>query len=172
MFKWGGYPAYVTDMRDCGLLNEGGCSTSIEKSLYDEKTQCGASVSSMYNESDGIITVTAGIVSGKEQEYRLAVYVIEDKVVGKQTLSTGEVQKDYIHRHVVRKMLSASMKGDNIGTLPARRSEIRKYSFKPDASWSKDNLSVAVLLIDAEGKVNNMAICAAVNGFMDYGQKK
>lgn len=172
MFKWGGYPAYVTDMRDCGLLNEGGCSTSIEKSLYDEKTQCGASVSCRYNESDGIITVTAGIVSGKEQEYRLAVYVIENKVVGKQTLSTGEVQKDYIHRHVVRKMLSASVKGDNIGTLPARRSEIRKYSFKPDASWNKDNLSVAVLVIDAEGKVNNMAICAAVNGFMDYGQKK
>lgn len=171
IFKWGGYPAYVTDMRDCGLLNEGGCSASIEKSLYDEPTQCGASVSSKFNESDGTFTVRAGVISGKEQEYRLAIYVVEDKVIGDQTLPTGEVQEDYSHRHVVRKMLSASVKGDNIGVLPISRSESKEYSFEADGSWNKDNLSVAVLVIDAEGKVNNMAICAAVNGSMDAAKE-
>ena len=33
-------------------------------------------------------------------------------------------------------------------------------------------LSVAVLAINESGKVNNMAICSAMDGKMDYGYKK
>lgn len=172
LFKWGGYPAYVTDMRDCGLLNEGGCSTSIEKSLYDETTHCGASVQCTYNKTDGTVSVKAGVLSGKEGSYAVAVYVVEDKVIGKQLLGTGEMQQDYTHRHVVRKMLSSSVKGDELGKMAFGLEESKAYSFKVEEGWNIENLSVAVLAINESGKVNNMAICSAMDGKMDYGYKK
>lgn len=170
IFKWSGYPAYVTDMRDCGLLNEGGCSSSIEKSLYDERTFCTASVSCSYNASDATVTVNGSVLSGQEMEYRMAAYVIEDKVIGEQTLGTGEVQKDYTHRHMVRKMLSSAVKGDKLGTLAVSKAGQKTYTFKVEDGWNLQNLSVAVLAIDKDGKVNNMAICAADGGEMGYGK--
>jgi hypothetical protein len=172
IFKWSGYPAYVTDMRDCGLLNEGGCSSSIEKSLYDERTFCTASVSCSYNASDATVTVNGSVLSGQEMEYRMAAYVIEDKVIGEQTLGTGEVQKDYTHRHMVRKMLSSAVKGDKLGTLAVGKAGQKTYTFKVEDGWNLQNLSVAVLAIDKDGKVNNMAICAADGGEMGYGKIK
>ena len=170
IFKWGGYPAYVTDMRDCGLLNEGGCSSTIEKSLYEESTFCTASVSSSYKAADGTVTVTGKVLSGKEMEYRMAAYVIEDKIIGKQTLGTGEVQQDYTHRHVVRQMLSSSVKGDKIGNLAAGKEGQKAFTFEVKPEWRLENLSVAILAIDKDGKVNNMAICPADGGTMNYGK--
>ena len=172
VFKWSGYPAYVTDMRDCGLINEGGCSSSIERSLYDLPTHCAASVECAYDEGSSQVTVDAKIFSEKAMDYRLAAYVVEDKVSGKQTLSTGEIQEDYVHRHMVRKMLSADIRGDNMGSIPSGSEASKKYSFKTESGWNIANLSVAVLAIDKDGHVNNMAICAANGGKMEYKERK
>lgn len=172
MFKWSGYPAYVTDMRDCGLLNEGGCSSSIEKSLYDVPTHCAAAVECHYDSTLTQVNVEAKIFSEKTMDYRLAAYVIEDKVVGKQTLSTGEIQEDYIHRHMVRKMLSADVRGDKLGNIQAENEATKTYCFKMEKSWNIENLAVAVLAINKDGEVNNMAICPADGGKMNYIERK
>ena len=42
------------------------------------------------------------------------------------------------------------------------------YSFTVEEDWSLENLSVAVLILDKDSHVNNMAICAADGGKMDY----
>ena len=166
IFKWTGYPAFVTDMRDVGLLNEGGCDDSIETSLYDVPTHSSVAVSSTVNGTTA--TLDAKIISQSSMNYRIAAYVVEDKVKGEQTQSTGQVQKDYTHRHVVRKMLSANVRGDNMGDISAGTEKSKTYTFEIDPSWNLANLSVAVLAIDKDGHVNNMAHCAVDGGSMNH----
>lgn len=168
IFKWSAYPAYVTDMRDMGLLNDGGCDMTIEKSLYDVPTHCGVAVESAYDPETGTVTVDARLASGKTMNYRLAAYVVEDKVKGPQTLGTGQVQSDYTHRHMVRKMLSSTVLGDGLGEVVSGKEAAKTYTFAVDPSWNIDNLTVAVLAIDEAGHVNNMAECAADGGKMEY----
>lgn len=168
IFRWSGYPAYVVDMRKdaVGSLNEGGCGTRIEESLYDLDTHCGVSVA---NSADGAeVSVSARIFSERTMDYRVAAYVIEDKVVGEQLLGTGAVQDDYVHRHVVRRMLSSDVRGDRLGNVMTGAEAEVSYVFSIEDGWNLENLSVAILAIDDEGQVNNMAVCAADGGSMDY----
>lgn len=166
MFGWGGYPAYVTDMRDMGILNDGGCAGSIEKSLYDSPTCCGVAVSSSCDA--GKVTVNAEVFADKTMNFRIAAYVIEDKIKGEQTMGTGNVEKDYTHRHVVRKMLSSSVRGESLGRISAGTEKEATFEFEVEEGWNLENLSVAVLAIDEAGHVNNMAVCAADGGTMEY----
>lgn len=168
MFGWGGYPAYVTDMRDVGLLNEGGCEASIKRSLEESATHCGVSVSSTYDQDKGQASVVAKLFAERGMNYRVAAYVVEDKIKGRQTQSTGSVKDDYTHRHVVRKMLSSDVRGDNVGEVKAGNEVSMSFVFDVEPSWNLDNLTVAILAIDDKGHVNNMAVCEVNGGFMDY----
>lgn len=158
-FNVSGYPYYVTDMRadDSGELRGNGCSDSIYKSLYETETFCGPSVTCRYDADSGKITATAKVIAEKAMEFRLAAYVVEDKVVAEQTLGTGSKDKNYPHRHVVRKMLSADYSGDRLGQIAAGGEVVKEYSFTADSSWNLDNVTVVVLAIDADGEVNNSA---------------
>lgn len=168
IFKWVGYPAFVVDMREDGVgsLNEGGCGAQIEKSLYDIGTHCGVSVSCVLE--DGKAKVDAKVFSERTMDYRIAAYVIEDKIVGEQMQGTGTVQDDYVHRHVVRKMLCADVRGDKLGSIKAGEEEDASFGFDVEEDWNVENLSIAVLAIDDNGHVNNMAVCAADGGETDY----
>lgn len=168
MFGWSGYPAYVTDMRDVGLLNEGGCDTSIEKSLYETDTHCGVSVSSVLDAGSGKAAVSAKVFAERTMTYRIAAYVVEDKVIGEQKMGTGSVNANYTHRHVVRKMLSSNVRGESLGNVAADSEVEKSFEFVVEEGWNIDNLSVAVLAIDKDGHVNNMAVCAVNGGEMDY----
>lgn len=170
IFKWSGYPAYVVDMREdmVGLLNEGGCGTEIDNSLYESVTHCGAAVSCVYDEASKEVTVNARMYSELTMNYRIAAYVVEDKVVGEQTQSTGEVDADYTHRHMVRHMLSSNVRGDALSQVAAGTEAQKKYTFTVADDWNIENLSVAVLIMDDKGHVNNMATCQVDGGLMDY----
>lgn len=144
---------------------------SIEKSLYEMETHCGAALKcTSVDNGNGAINVTADarMFSEKTMEYRMAVYVVEDKVRGEQILWNNEVDEDYVHRHVVRKMLSSNIAGDDLGNVTSGSEVTRKYEFTVDSTWCADNLSVAVLILDQNGNVNNMAICSCLDGEMDY----
>ena len=169
-FEISDYPAYVTDMRDAGGLSGSGCRLSIEKSLYETRTHSGVAVSC--EAVEGGYEVSARIFSEKDMEYRVAVYLVEDKVVAWQTVSGNVRDEDYVHRHVVRQMLSASVGGDALGMVAYGTEKACSYRFVPDPSWRMENLTVAVLAIDADGHVDNMAVCAAEGGTTDYELKK
>ena len=164
IFGWGGYPAYVTDMRDVGLLNEGGCAATIEKSLTKSLTHCAVAIECDYDAEAGEVNAKARLFSELSSAYRFAAYIVEDKVVGEQKGITG----NYTHRHVVRAMLSSNVRGDGLGEVAAGTEAEKTYSFKVDPQWNLENLSVAVLAIDKDGHVNNMAQCAVNCGKMDY----
>lgn len=150
------YPYYLTDMRDGGELRGNGCSDSVMKSLYETETFCGPSVSCEYDAASGTVEVTAKVISEKTMEYRIAAYVVEDKVIAEQTLGTG-TQQDYVHRHVVRRMLSADWAGDRLGEIAAGEEGRKTWSFTLDPSWNQQNVTVAVLAIGPDRQVNNMA---------------
>ena len=101
-------------------------------------------------------------------DYRIAAYVVEDKVVGEQMQSTGQVDKSYTHRHMVRKMLSSNVRGDSLSEVAAETEVEKTYTFEVADDWNVENLSVAVLILDDKGHVNNMATCAVDGGNMDY----
>lgn len=168
IFSWDGYPAYVTDMRDVGLLNEGGCRLSIEKSLEESVTHCGVGVECVYDVQTATARVNAKVFSELTSDYRVAAYVVEDKVIGEQTEATGTIRKDYIHRHVVRSMLSSDVRGDSVGEVVSGTESKKAYTFTVDEEWDLDNLSVAVLAINKDGQVNNMAVCSVNGGKMEY----
>ena len=65
-------------------------------------------------------------------------------------------------------MLTSDVKGDSLGNLDAEEETTRSYSFAADDDWDISNLSIAVLAIDKDGHVNNMAYCKADGGVMDY----
>lgn len=169
MFNCGGYPAYIVDMRDAGILNGGGCGDAIEISLYEDELHSSVSVSSVFDQASGKVNVEAKVYSEKAMEYKLAAYVIEDRIIGEQAQADGSVDKEYMHRHVVRSMLSSSVRGDDLGNVAVGKEAVRSFTFTPDAQWKIEDLSVAVLAIDADGHVNNMAICAVDGGRMEYG---
>lgn len=171
IFGWGGYPAYVTDMRDVGLLNEGGCAATIEKSLYESSTHCAVAVSSTYDAETKTAKVDARVFAELTSDYKMAAYVVEDKIVGEQKESTGTVRADYTHRHVVRSMLSSDVKGDSLGEIVAETEAEKSWTFTVPEDWNMDNLTVAVLAIDKDGHVNNMATCAVNGGKMEYEYK-
>ena len=151
------YPYYLTDMRDSGELNGNGCSDSIYKSLYETETFCGPSVSCVYDEASGDVSVAAKVISEKTMEFRLAVYVVEDKVVGEQLQGTGTMDKKYSHRHVVRKMLSSDYMGDRLGEIVSGNQAEKSYSFTLDPAWNPANVSVVILAIGPDGQVSNSA---------------
>jgi hypothetical protein len=55
-----------------------------------------------------------------------------------------------------------------MGEIPAGSEKSRTYTFEIDPSWNLANLSVAVLAIDKNGHVNNMAQCAVDGGSMGH----
>lgn len=170
IFAWVDYPAYVTDMRDCGSLSGSGCRLSIEKSLYDIPTHCGVAVSCV-KDNEGF-KATARLSSENTMEYRMAAYVVEDKVIAEQTVSGNVKDENYVHRHVVRKMLSSSVAGDKLGVVSRGEEKSVNYDFELDPAWNADNATVVILAIDMEGHVNNMAICEVDGGNTDYEERK
>lgn len=170
LFGWTDYPSYVTDMRDCGSLSGSGCRMSIEKSLYETVTHSGVAVSCAGD--GGKYKATAKLFSESPMEYRMAAYLVEDKVIAEQTVSGNVKDEDYVHRHVVRKMLSSSVSGDALGAVDEGEEVTRSYEFELDPSWNVQNMTVAVLAIDNQGYVNNMNLCAVNGGNADYEERK
>ena len=141
--------------------------SDIDKALYDNPVHCAAAVECSCD-SDGQVKVSAKMFSEMKSSYSIAAYVIEDKIIGRQTMPNTQVDQNYTHRHVVRKMLSGSINGDSLGEVEAGKEAEKEYSFTIEEGWKKENLSVAVLVITQKGKVGNMAVCAADGGKMDY----
>jgi thiol-disulfide isomerase/thioredoxin len=164
------YPSYLTDMRESGSLSGSGCRLSIETSLYESQTHSSVAIASQV--ADGVCKVDAKLFSEKSMEYRMAAYAVEDRVVAWQTTSGNSRNEDYVHRHVVRKLLSESVSGDALGVVNADQEKEHSYEFNVESSWNLENMSVVVLAIDKNGNVNNAAQCALNGGSVEYEMKK
>lgn len=164
-FGLSAYPSCVVDMRGKMALSE---NYTVMRSVFNESldnypAHCGVAIQSEYN---GQATVTVRVTSERNSEYRLIVYAVEDGVKHQQ--NDGGIYRDYMHNHVVRRLLSATVDGDKLGQIAVGEEISKYYTFTADEGWDVDNLSFYALVTDENGYVNNLAVCAAVDGYADY----
>lgn len=167
-FALSGYPSCVVDMRGTMGLSE---NYSVMRTVFNESLQgypahCGVAVQSVYNENSSEAKVTVRITSEKTADYRLILYAVEDGLKYQQ--NDGGNYRDYTHNHVVRKLYSASVEGDRVGSIEADKEIIKEYTVELDKTWKAEEVSFYALVTDGNGYVNNLAVCEAINGNADY----
>lgn len=158
-----GYPAFVTDLRDSGSLTENVADIvpSFECSLEEYPSRSDVKISTSVNGDKLSVEVTLfAEISG---EWSVCTYLVEDGIVAEQ--KDGSVtHAEYTHNHVARALLSASWRGDRLGRLDAEQEATKEYVQTISEDWNPENMYIMALSIDANGYVNNVAVCPLVNG--------
>lgn len=175
-FRLSSTPSAVVDMRVPLSMASGENGQrdrllpSLRESLNDYPAHCGLKAVTSYSGETGKISVSITLYSERSAEYYLAAYVVEDGIRGYQL--DGSIEKEnYNHRHVVRRLLSRSVFGDALGEVASGSEKEKTYSVVCDGSWNMDNTYIyALALSDGDG-VNNMVVCPADGGNVDYGLK-
>lgn len=166
-----GFPSYSVDMMLGGsLVANVALRDHLYQSMEDNPAYCGVAVSSVIEGSEAAVAVR--IHSELNASWRAGVYVVEDKVKYRQN-NSGTYADSYTHRHVVRKVVSATFKGDRIGgkVTPADTEISADYKIDVDPVWNLENTYVYVLAIDSNGYVNNMNHCLLNGGESEYKVK-
>ncbi len=181
LFKGLEYPSFAIDLRDSGSLTSEGLSSqfkpSLEAAFEEHAVHCGVAVSSSRNEDKAEVTVK--VASGLTSEYRVVLLVVEDKVKGWQKSNVyPDGQDDYIHRHVVRKVVTAyanTFTGEKLtddGQIKAGEEKSKSWTVELDEAWNLADTKVYALVLDGNGHVNNTNLCAISGGNSDYKIKK
>lgn len=164
-------PYYLTDLRD-----KGGVSSNEEKSAYRRSimnstdnypAHVGVALRCVAPQQGGSeYEVEVSLLSERNDFYRVALFVAEDGIVAEQNVDG--TYKSYTHNHVVRKMLSASYRGDNIGAIAAEQSVSKTYTFEMPSEWVPERCKIYALAIDEAGFVNNLGVCCVINDTFGY----
>ena len=172
LFKIAATPYAVVDMRVALSLENGkmgDVKDAVNKAPEQSPAHCGVAVSSAAEEASTKVTVK--VFSEKSSDYYLALYVVEDGIIGEQ-LDNGQVTTKYYHQFVVRQMLSATVYGDYLGRINAQTEAAKEYEITIDQSWNLAKTYVYALAMDEDGHVNNMQVCLLNGGSTDYEYKK
>ncbi|WP_437917976.1 Omp28-related outer membrane protein [Sphingobacterium sp. LRF_L2] len=151
-----GYPAVIVDQReDLVTVGSFDATTSSFLSRFDAVSPVGISISTLKT-SDDQVQIVAGIANNKKNtaNYRLAVAVLENKIIYKQAdLVDGGLQwiDNYEHNHVLRAFLSENYFGDLIGTLVDDEIYSKKFTYSVPNGVNIDNLSVVAYVVEAKG---------------------
>lgn len=166
-FKIGAFPGFVTDMRESGLLSADGIMNlvpSINTSFEEYPAHCDVKVTTALTDSELSVDVT--LFAELAGEYAVSVWLLEDGVIGPQL--DGSIHNDeWNHEHVARKLLNDNWKGDLMGAMSAEGEKTKNYTCSIPEAWNVENLSIMALAIDANGYVNNVAVCP-VGESVDY----
>lgn len=163
------YPSFLIDMRDAGPLTSEGMDAmdkGIERSFEEYPAHSDVALVVTYDEATRQGSVEATVFSESDDNYRLALYIVEDNVKGYQ--KDGSLSfDDYNHRHVVRQMVSNSFMGDSLGNIGREEEKSTNYNFTIDEGWNAEKVEIYALLFDGTQTVNNVAVCA-LNSSVDY----
>ena len=178
MFSGLELPSYAVDMRDSGGLNTEGMSgfnAAIKAAFEEHGPHCGVAVSSSVDTDRTSAQICVRITSELTSEYRVVVLVIQDGIVGYQKHGEYGELDDYIHKHVVRTVVTANAgQGEKMAddSVIAEGSEASKtWSVDIDRRWVLENTKVYALALDRNGHVNNMNVCAIDGGDSGYDLK-
>ena len=122
--------------------------------------------------------VTVNVKSELSSQYRVIVLVVENKVEGWQKTTTyPEGKDDYIHNHVVRKVVTSygtTFTGEKItdsGSISSGDEASKTWSVELDEEWNLENTEIYALALDSDGYVNNMNLCDIDGGDSGYDLK-
>ena len=164
-------PYAVVDMRS-GFSMESGKMSDVKEAVNNapeqSRTHCGIEVSSTKDGQKA--KVTAKVYSEKSSNYYLALYVVEDGIIGEQ-LDNGQITPDYYHQFVVRQLVSATVYGDHLGRVNAQSEATKEYEIAIEPTWNLAKTYVYALAMDEKGYVNNMQVCLLDGGSAEYEYK-
>lgn len=169
LFDFEEQPYAVVDMRDALSLAESArdkVKEAVVNSSRLNPTHCGLSLTSGVSNGKAVLGIR--LFSEKTTEYRLAIYVVEDGIIGAQA---GQLVENYYHQFVVRKMISATIHGDNVGVVASGQEKAREYTVELDPSWNLAKTYIYVMALDTASRVNNMQVCLIQDGTADYEYK-
>lgn len=181
LFSGLAYPSFTTDLRESGVLTDDGAAKfrpSIEAAFTEHLPHCGAAVSSVMNADKTQAEVTVKVTSEKTAQYRAVVLVVQDRIKGWQKTTTyPEGQDDYNHRHVVRQVVTeyvGTFTGEKLtddGKIASGKEASKTWTVDIDRKWDLAQTQIYVLVLDADGYVNNMNVCAIDGGDSGYDLK-
>lgn len=134
-----------------------------------------ASVAASVTAKDGKIYVNAEVKSVVDNEFRLALWVLEDGVYGKQQGATDSWQNT--HENALRKMYGNSavtqIYGESIGKIKAGEKTHRVYAIDCEEKWNVENCEVVLIITSPRGEsyeLENIATCP-VGGSIEFAYK-
>lgn len=181
LFSGLAYPSFATDLRTSGILTDIGAADlrpSIEASFNEYTPYCGVSVASALNAERTSAEVTVKLTSELTAQYRVVLLVVQDQIRGWQKTPTySDGQDDYLHRHVVRKVVttySGTFTGEKMtegGKIAAGEEAVKTWTVEIDSKWNLDKTEIYALALGADGYVNNMNVCHIDGGDSGYDYK-
>lgn len=174
------YPSFTTDLRDANLLTGEGAaefSKSLRTSFNDYGPYCGVSVSSALTDGGKKAEIVVGLESEFAADYRVIVFVVEDRVVGYQFGVQGypDGQQDYLHRHVARELVTSyGPSGEKLwenSNIPAGQEVRKTWTIDVDPAWNLEHTEIYAIALGADGFVNNMNVCHIDGGDSGYDLK-
>jgi|GEM_PF-6298953 len=103
-----------------------------------------------------------------EGQYRLAAYIIEDNIAGRQ-YSSGSGWADYDFMGVVRKSLGSTVTGDDfVKDAEANKEYPKTITTSLNTSWNKANLKIVLVLWKATTNSSGGTTVAVVNSISKH----
>lgn len=157
-FGLGSFPAFVTDLRNGGLLTESQekIRESLNTSVDEYPAQCDVKVASSLSGDE--LTVDVTLFAEIAGDYRVSVWLVENNVIGPQN-DGANTYADWSHKHVARTLLSAHWRGDSLGSLAVEAEGSKSYTYTLPAEWKREDMTIVALAITPDGYVNNVAEC-------------
>lgn len=136
--------------------------------ILDTEATIDAKISNEFSESDKKLKINLNIKSSKEEnrKLKLAVYIIEDKIINWQKNYKNDPVdiSDYEHKHVLRGSVNGTW-GEALKQGIAANETIKKeYNFTLGSDWKAENCEVIAFVYDDSTKeiieVNHAAVIA------------
>ena len=134
-----------------------------------------ASVAASVTYKDGKIYVNTEVKSVVDNEFNLALWVLEDGIYGKQQGATDTWQ--HTHENALRKMHGESavtqIYGSSVGRIKAGEKVHRVYAIDCEEKWNIENCEVVLLITSPRGgsyEQENVAVCP-VGGSIEFAYK-
>lgn len=163
-YKPSGFPAAIFN----GLASSMSSSIPEWMQLASEALAVPASMaieaSASYEEESGNLTVEYTVDFGKvvKGSLYLTVWLVENHIMGTQTMPDGKLNLDYEHNHVLRASLNGDW-GEPIGSTFDSDSEVSgKVSVTLDEKWMAENCDVVVYVYRDDNKEVEQAVSIGI----------
>lgn len=144
------YPSLIVNLDPASLMTATSKDLLISRldaTTAGRKAPCAISIGGTLSQ------LTISVTAAEKGHYKLGVVLVEDGLVAAQTGGT----EDYVHNAVLRKLVSASLSGDELGELEAGASAQKEYSVEVAASAAEGYRIIAFVTdSDQGGKVNTV----------------
>ena len=148
--------------------------TGVIDRLHKESADVG--IAAAAGLSGNVLGVNVQVKAAKSGLYRIAVWVLEDGIRGKQEGATDDWMNT--HENAIRAMagntLNLRIYGEKMGELQPGQSVEKSFSVALDESWEAENCKVLVVVNEAgaDGRYDlaNCAVCP-IGGVVAYDYK-